>query len=138
MKKRKYEKYITKGVVSPLHKVQFHGHAPLKRRVMLEKKSIKEEGIKIVVHEISKLPKEINSYCEPHKHDCDEINIILSEDNSLTYSVVLGDEKYKVKAPATIYIPAGLSHCAEVLSGKGAFVAIILTGNYKASKGDKK
>ncbi len=131
---KKYSKYITKGVISPLNGVQFHGKAPLKRLLMLEKNKIKEKGIRIVVHSINKLPKKIPSYCELHKHDYDEINLILSEDNSLLYKIQLEDEVYKVKSPATVYIPAGIKHSSEVIAGKGQLVAIIFMGKYKAKK----
>lgn len=131
---KKFAKYIQKGINSPLQSIQFHGKAPLKRLLMFEKREIKEDGIRIAVHTIGKLPKKIPKYCELHKHDYDEINLILSEKNNLTYRVQLEDEVYHVKSPATIYIPAGTKHSAEVISGKGQFVAIIFMGKYIAKK----
>jgi len=51
----------------------------------------------------------------------------------LTYEIELGDEKYKVSSPSTVFIPKGLKHKAGVISGKGIFVCIILSSNYKSS-----
>lgn len=132
--KKRFKKYISKGIVSPLEGVQFHGKAPLKRILMLEKDKIKQNGVKIAVHILDKLPKKIPKYCELHKHEYDEINLILSEGEKLVYKVTLEDETYEVTSPSTIFIPAGVRHSAEVISGKGIMVAIIFMGKYKALK----
>jgi len=68
-----------------------------------------------------------------HKHNFDEIHLILSENGKLTYEIELGDEKYKVSSPSTIFIPKRLKHKAKVVSGKGIFVCIILSSSYKSS-----
>jgi quercetin dioxygenase-like cupin family protein len=67
-------------------------------------------------------------------HDCNEINLILSEKNKLTYKIQLGNEVYQVSSPATIFIPKGLKHSAEVVSGKGIFICLILKGKYKTKR----
>ena len=59
------------------------------------------------------------------------VNILLSLDR-LVYEITLGDEVYEVEAPASIYIPAGLVHSANVIEGSGFFVAIIETADYVA------
>jgi len=130
------KKYIKRGVISSLSNVAFHNKAksPLKRIFMLSEPDIKEHGVRIVVHQIKKLPKKVKEYCELHVHQYDEINLILSESGKLVYSIQLGDEVFKVVSPAAIYIPAGLKHSANVISGKGLFVADIFTNKYKAYK----
>ena len=130
----KFQKYIRRGVVEPLAKIPFHGKAPIRRLLMLDKTSVPESNTHVAVHFIKNLPKEIPKYSELHKHDCDEINLILSEDDKLVYKVQFEDEVYKVSSPATIFIPKGVKHSAEVLSGKGIFVCIILKGEYRTSK----
>jgi len=51
----------------------------------------------------------------------------------LSYEIRLEDELYVVEAPATIYIPAGMVHSANVIEGTGFFLAVIETANYAAS-----
>jgi len=131
---KKFQKYIKRGVVEPLTKIPLHGKAPIKRLLMLDKTSVPESNAHIAVHFIKELPKEISKYSELHKHDCNEINLILSEDDKLVYKVQFEDEVYEVSSPATIFIPKGVRHRAEVLSGKGIFVCIVLQGDYNASK----
>lgn len=131
---KKFQKYIKKGVVEPLETVSFHGKAPINRLLMLDKKRVPDANVRVAVHFVTDVPKNVPAYCELHKHDCDEINLILSEDGALVYKVQLEDEVYEVTSPATIFIPKGIRHSAEVISGKGMFVCILLEGEYNASK----
>lgn len=128
-----YQKFIKKGIPESLDTVPFHKNAPIRRLSMLSKTRIPESDTHIAVHFIDAL-KKIPNYSEPHRHDYDEINLILSEDSELIYEVQLGDESYKVTSPSSVFIPKGLRHNAQVISGKGIFVCIILSSNY-ASEG---
>jgi hypothetical protein len=127
---------ISQGRLEALSFVPFHanGEAPLSRRVLAGAGVHEAIGKHIVCHEIRDVPGERRSYSEPHVHDCDEINILLS-DSHLSYEIQLGDEVFVVTAPATIHIPAGVVHSANVIEGSGFFIAIVETANYKASVG---
>ena len=130
---RKYRKYIKKGRLEAMDKVPFHKKAPIKRLSMLNSSLIHESNTHVAVHFVD-ATKNLPQYSEPHKHNQDEINLILSENSKLTYMVHLGDEIYKVTSPSTIFIPKGLQHSAQAISGSGTFVCIILSSNY-TSKG---
>ena len=69
-----------------------------------------------------------------HKHNADEINLIISDNDKLKYEIQLGDEKYRVTSPTTVFIPKGVQHKAKLISGKGIFVCIILSGKYTSSE----
>jgi quercetin dioxygenase-like cupin family protein len=130
---KRYQKFITKGVNEPLSKIPFHGKASIKRLSMLSKKLIPESNTHIAVHFVNSKTKKISEYSKMHKHNFDEVNLILSEDNKLIYEIEMDDEKYKVTSPSTIFIPKGVKHKAKIISGKGIFVCIILSANYKSS-----
>lgn len=131
----KYSHLIVPGKEQDLGAVQFHYSAPLKRYVMLQKDEINGDGgFRVVSHIIHSLPNVVPHYCDLHWHDFDEINLILSEDNSLKYKIQLEDETYEVSSPTTVYIPKGIKHAAEVISGKGVFMAITFTKDYKAQQ----
>lgn len=130
---KRYKKLIVRGVTESLQNVPFHGKAPIKRLSMLSKKLVSKSDTHVAVHFIDSLPKKIPAYSKIHKHNVDEINLILSEDDKLTYEIQLEDEVYKVTSPSTIFIPKGVRHRAQVISGKGLFVCIILASNYKSS-----
>jgi len=121
----KYRKFIKKGVIESLDKVPFHGKAPIKRYSMLSKSLIPKSNTHIAVHFVD-ASKELPKYSKLHKHNYDEINLILSEDSSLRYEIRLEDESYKVASPSTVFIPKGMKHSAQAISGKGIFVCMIL------------
>ena len=125
---------ISAGLVEALHHVPYHGNgvAPLCRRVLAGPDVHPQINKHIVAHEVREVSADRRSYCEPHVHDCPEINILLSL-TRLIYEIRLGDEVYIVEAPATIYIPAGLVHSATGVEGSGFFVALVQTANYQAS-----
>ncbi len=124
----KYQKFIKKGVIESLDKVPFHSNAPIKRLSMLNKVLIPQSDTHIAVHFVD-ASKTLPKYSKLHKHNHDEINLILSEDSSLTYEIQLEDESYEVTSPSTIFIPKGIKHSAQAISGKGIFVCMILSNN---------
>lgn len=130
---RNYRKFIKKGVTESLAKVPFHSYAPIKRLSMLGGEQIPESKKHVAVHFVDVDGKTIPEYSKLHKHNVDEINLILSESDKLVYEIQLGDEIYKVTSPSTVFIPKGTLHRAKVLSGKGIFVCIIDSNNYKSS-----
>ena len=130
---RKYKKYITKGIHEPLSEVQFHKKAPIKRISMLSKKTIPESKIHAAVHFVDAIDKKISKYSILHKHDVDEVNILLSQNDKLVYEIQLDDEIYKVSSPVTVFIPKGVNHRADVISGSGFFVCLIMSNKYKTS-----
>jgi hypothetical protein len=131
----KHEHLITGGVEQGLGTVAAHRDAPLTRYVLLQKDDVYGDGgFRVVSHVINNLPKTVASYCDLHWHDFDEVNLILSEDNSLKYRIRLEDETYEVNSPATVYIPKGMKHAAEAISGRGIYIAITFTKDYKAQQ----
>jgi len=112
----KYKKYIKKGIIEPLEKIPFHEKAPIKRVSMLSKKSIPDSNTHIAVHFVN-ARKKLPEYSELHKHNANEINLILSEGGKLKYEIQFEDEIYTVSSPATVYIPKGVNHRAKAISG---------------------
>ena len=125
---------ISRGRIEALQFVPFHANAsaPVSRRVLTGAGLHEATGKHIVYHEIRDVPAAHRSYCEPHVHDCDEINILIS-DSELSYMIRLGDDLFVVNAPATVRVPAGVVHSANVIAGTGYYIAIVDTTNYRAS-----
>jgi quercetin dioxygenase-like cupin family protein len=91
-------------------------------------------GVFIALHEFSDVEPAQRDYCRPHRHDHDEINVFHTTSH-LQVEVDLDGETAVVEAPATVLIPAGVRHAANVRSGSGFMVAILLDGHYKATVG---
>lgn len=120
--------------MQPLEEVIFHraAPAPLIRRLMAGGSVLPSANHHIAVHEFRAAAKEQRSYCEPHQHECAEINLLLSWDE-LVFRMSLGDEIYTVRAPATVFIPARMLHSANVIEGTGFLVAILGNQNYAST-----
>jgi len=101
---------------------------------MLSKKLVPTSNTHVAIHIVDYKHKNLSAYSFLHKHNADEINLIISENNKLKYEIQLDDEIYKVLSPSTVFIPKGVKHKARFLSGKGIFVCIILSGKYTTSK----
>jgi len=123
----RYKKFIKKGVSEQISKIPFHNYAPIKRLSMLSKKRLPSSNTHIAIHFVNGNHKKMSEYSMLHKHNADEINLIVSENSKLK-------EVYKVSAPSTVFIPKGIRHKAKFISGKGIFVCIILSGKYKSTK----
>ena len=130
----RYKKFIKKGVSEQISKIPFHIYAPIKRLSMLSKKRFPSSDTHVAVHFVNGNHKKMSEYSLSHKHNADEINLIISENSKLKYEIQLDDEIYKVSSPSTVFIPKGVKHKAKFISGKGVFVCIILSGKYTSSK----
>jgi hypothetical protein len=122
---------ISPGVVRPLETIRFHSEAPFVRRQMAGGGLHDELGLHVAVHEIYQpAPRRAWNYCDAHQHTVHELNLLLSPGH-LRYEVELDDERYEVTAPASILIPPGLSHRANLIEGTGLFVVVVGSSDYE-------
>jgi hypothetical protein len=128
------EGLIAHGVIEGLDHVPFHnrGQAPLTRRVLSGESIHTGLDRRVVVHELRDVQAARRDYCALHFHDFAEVNLLLTT-SRLTYEIRLGDDTYFVEAPASIHLPAGLAHSANVFAGSGFFIALIDASHYSAS-----
>jgi mannose-6-phosphate isomerase-like protein (cupin superfamily) len=102
-----------------LSKVPFHKNAKSITRYFAE-----NFPLYLAVHEVSPVTKPPLEYTKPHVHeDFDEVNIIISH-HDLLYTIQLDDRKYTVSNNASIWIPRGTVHSANVLKGSGFFITL--------------
>jgi len=113
----RYKKFIKKGVSEQISKIPFHNKAPIKRPSLLSKKRLPSSNTHIAIHFVNGNHKKMSEYSILHKHNADEINLIVSENSKLKYEIQLGDETYKVSSPSTVFIPKGVRHNAYFISG---------------------
>lgn len=122
---------IVRGRQEPLAGVPFHSAGPLRRWLVASRDLDPALGFHIAVHDFADVEPGRRDYCSPHVHDYDEINIFHST-SSLEVDVLLGAETVRLEAPATVLIPAGTRHAANVHAGSGFLVAILCGGEYRA------
>ena len=105
----------------PLSNVPFHNNTAAITRYFAA-----NFPLHLAVHEVSPVLAPPMEYTLPHLHnDCDEINIIISQ-QKLLYKIRLGNDEYLVKNNSSIWIPKGMLHSANVLKGSGYFITMRL------------
>jgi len=117
----RYKKFIKKGVSEQISKIPFHNYAPMKRLSMLSKKRFPSSNTHVAVHFVNGNHKKMSEYSMLHKHNADEINLIVSENSKLKYEIQMDDETYKVTSPSTVFIPKGNQTQSEIHIWKGNF-----------------
>jgi hypothetical protein len=112
---------IVKMPEAPLENIPFHQNTPSITRFMAA-----HFPLYIAVHDVSPVIIPPEEYTQPHIHpDADEINIIISKEK-LVYKIQLGEEYHIVNSNSNIWIPRGTLHAANVLSGSGYFITLLL------------
>ena len=124
MAKNKFRDHIYRNEAAPLGTTPCHQASVCIRRLA-------PHGfpLHIGIHQVEAgVDPDRLDYSAPHHHlDQDEVNILISDDY-LAYRLTFDDETYEVEAPATIWIPAGVQHSANVIAGRGTFVCLRLAG----------
>jgi hypothetical protein len=125
---------VVRGRIEPLANVPFHHDGPLTRWLMAGAALHPGLDYHIAIHQFTDVEPAPREYCEVHVHDYDEINVFHTT-SALHVAVRLGEHTLQVEAPATVFIPAGTPHAANVTSGTGFMVAILLDGEFRAVAG---
>lgn len=107
-----------------------HNVQGLSRTLMLSSLLDARAMVHIAIHRVTRAVGEAVSaghqYADLDVHPFEEINLIWSETGELTYRYELDGKVLRVTSPATVVIPAGVSHKAEAVSGEGLFICMLL------------
>jgi len=100
----------------------------IERLSFLEKEHIPGKSFHVAAHIIKGryVHQEDWHYAQLHKHECGEINILISTNPCLRYKMECDGKLEKVSSPSLIYTPAGIDHRSEPVSGTGIFICIYL------------
>jgi len=67
----------------------------------------------------------------PHTHPVSQTYLFVSADDSLELEVELDSKRTCVRAPASVFIPAGMRHALRILRGSGTVYSIVRSGTYE-------
>jgi len=69
-----------------------------------------------------------------HRHDFDELYLMIGDKDAITFEVMLGEEFYEVATPASVYLPKGLPHSIRPIRATaglcGGLIPVCLNGEY--------
>lgn len=113
--------YIFPNIDTPLSNIPYHADVTCIRRLFAE-----NFPCHLAVHHITDALTPVQ-YTQPHTHTVDEINIIIPNPNDdLEYNIQIGEDIMTLNGHNSIWIPAGVEHSANVVSGNGYYIAIRL------------
>lgn len=122
-RREQYQKLIHHNVPNPLSSIAYHHDVDCIERFFAD-----TYPMHLAIHKITNA-SDVAQYTELHCHNVPEINIIVGDAaGALTYEIQLEDETFCVAAYSTVWIPAGMMHASNVISGSGYFIAIRLDG----------
>ena len=124
---------IFKGIESEHYTDNIAGIKGIVRLSFMEKEYIKGKSFHIASHIIdgSYIHKKEWTYSQAHKHDFDEINLLISEKSTLKYKLELDGKEEEIISPSLVFIPAGTIHRGEPVCGTGIFLCIYLDAYIK-------
>jgi len=67
----------------------------------------------------------------PHRHEVSQTYMFFSPDGSLEVEVEIEGERTAVRAPTSVFIPAGVEHALRILRGTGTVLSIVRSGSYQ-------
>ena len=67
----------------------------------------------------------------PHTHEVSQTYLFSSPDGSLEVEVEIEGKRTPVRAPASVFIPAGVEHALRILRGTGTVLSIVRSGQYQ-------
>lgn len=82
--------------------------------------------VHVAVHEVSDAVESDACCSERHSHRVPEIVLLIAPPGELVYRIEFDGVEREVSSPASIWIPAGVVHAANVVRGSGTFVCAVL------------
>lgn len=135
-KGKNYLKLINTPLIKRASELRMHKDGQGIRYVFMDERIIPETSMYAIVRDIQNATQDKQSHVEMHRHNCDSVFIFIGNGNNLeglTCEVTLGNEKYIISSPTSVFIPQGLEHTYRLISGSGKYINIVLSGDYNKS-----
>lgn len=120
--------------------LRHHRAGPGSRYVMIDDRVVPDARQYAIVRKIPRSSSYGPAHVDRHRHHVDSLFLFVGDEENLSglrVEVSLGDERFVVDSPASVFIPSGVSHSYGVLSGGGIFVNQVLAGEYNSSLLDR-
>ena len=106
------------------------------RFVFVDQRSNPNARMYVIVREVKNV-KNPRMRLEIHKHSVDNLMMFVGDEpglKGLSAEVSVGDKRFLVHSPASVYVRAGVSHTYRFVEGSGKYVNVVLApgGDYNA------
>ena len=116
--------------------LRYHRSGYGTRYVMLDERMVPDCRQYCIVREIPATKGTPIPHVDSHVHKVDSLFLFLGKGpglSGLKIEVTVGKVVRQLDSPASVFIPAGLSHTYRILSGSGVFINHVLSGSYNDS-----
>lgn len=130
------EDWIVNPQVISAAELHHHRAGPGERFVLVDDRFVPGAGQYCIARRIPRLGNYGPGHVDGHVHDCDSLFAFLGNDGGyqgLSVKVALGDDVFYVDSPASVFVPAGVSHAYQVVGGEGTYLNFVLAGDYNSS-----
>jgi len=130
------EDLIIKPVAIPATELRYHREGPGTRYVMIDERFVPDCRQYCIVRYVPSQQSGAAEHVDAHSHWVDSLFLFLGHRPDLTgleVEVRLGDRKFPVSSPASVFIPASLTHSYRIIEGSGLYVNHVLAGSYNES-----
>lgn len=127
---------INKPEIISAVELKHHRHGPGDRYVMLDNRVIPGSNQYCIVRDIPKMDDFGPGHVDCHRHNVDSLFLFIGHEEGLTgltAEVTLGDEKFLVESPCSVFIPSGVRHSYRAIAGEGIYLNHVLAGSYNES-----
>lgn len=135
-----FEKFITNPQVISATELKYHRHGPGSRYVMLDKRFVPDCRCYCIVREVIELGTDEKPHVDLHRHAVDSVFFFIGNEDGMTglnVRVLLGEQWFNVSSPASIFIPSGIEHSYEFISGAGKYINFVFAEDYNSSLLDR-
>jgi 2-isopropylmalate synthase len=137
-----FQRYVLKPDIRKTSEIKKHyDNAPGQRWVFLDRKKLPEASLYTIVRTVEDLVEGQSPYIDPHSHNCDSEFLFIGDGpgmTGLTAHVWLGEERFVIESPASVFIPKDVLHNVQLIKGSGKFVNIVLHPVYNDTLEEEK
>lgn len=126
---------VTPPVISATE-LRYHRHGPGDRYVLVDDRLVPGAGQYCIARRFPPGPHPQRGHVDTHAHDCDSLFVFLGDGPSYTglqVEVTVGEQTKVLNSPASVFVPAGISHSYRAIEGAGTYLNHVLAGSYEAS-----
>lgn len=116
--------------------LRHHRRGPGDRYLFLDQRVVSDSRQYCIVRHVPKMEDYGSGHVDTHRHWVDSLFLFIGDKDGLSglkAEVRLDDDIFVVDSPASVFIPAGITHSYRIMAGSGLFVNHVLEGEYNAS-----
>lgn len=128
--------WIVKPPVISAEELRHHRAGPGDRFVLVDDRFVPGAGQYCIARRIPRMEEYGAGHVDGHVHHCDSLFVFLGADDDyqgLSVEVSLGENRFPLRSPASVFIPAGVEHSYRVVGGAGTYLNYVLAGDYNSS-----